>query len=89
MCSIGNRCGHAVESRKRRIASQNAKNRWHGGCNAWGTCKGSVKMTKLIPASAGTARKNTEAGSLLGYVIKSGVFLLGVVGLFALAGFTL
>ncbi len=44
-------------------------------------------MTKLITASAAPARKNADESSLFSYIIGSGIFVAGVIGLFTVAGF--
>ena len=45
-------------------------------------------MTKLIAAaSTGPVRRNTETSSLVRYLIGSGLFVAGVLGLFTVAGF--
>lgn len=46
-------------------------------------------MTKQIAAAPATRRRHAEKGSVGGYLLGSGLFLGGLVGLFSLAGFTL
>lgn len=47
-------------------------------------------MSKLILAAAhAPARKNADEGTLIGYVFGCTLFLAGLVGMFALAGFSI
>jgi hypothetical protein len=45
-------------------------------------------MPKIIDAAPSHHRENAEEASLLQYVLGSGVFLAGLVGLFTVAGFS-